>query len=99
MSTEGAAANNAASSAAAPAKIVMPMVLLEGPAGIHSLSVRVNCIVSVSPPPEPVRVMINCPEGVENEVEMVRPTEEVGVTVQVGCCMQPLVNLGEDPLG
>src|SRR3989442_1751729 len=96
---EGAAANNAPSSEAALGNIMIFMVLLEGPAGIHSFNVSVNCVVSVSPPPEPVRVMINWPDGVEDEVEMVRLGEKVGVPVQVGCCIQPLTNLGDDPLG
>jgi len=48
------------------------------------LTVSVNCDVSVSPPPTPVTVIMYTPGGVEDEVVMVRVTDLVGETVQVG---------------
>ena len=63
------------------------------------LTLSVNCNVSVSPPPTPATVTAYNPGGVDDEVVMVRVTEEVGVIVQVGWPVQPLKNAEEAPVG
>jgi hypothetical protein len=65
------------------------------------MTVSVNVVVLVRPPPTPVTVTVYPPGGVDGEVMMTRVKEMGGVTVQVGAPphIEPLLKLGVAPLG
>lgn len=46
--------------------------------GGGALTINVNCVVLVSPPPVPVTVIMGDPVGVEDEVVIVKVLEKVG---------------------